>query len=205
MANSQSISALKLYNSKNCKCGNILAQIWRQIVCYSIQYLIRCFVVQWFSHVRLFETPWTTAGQAFLSFTITQRLCKLVSIASVMPSNRLILCRPLLLPSIFPSIRVFSNESAPCIRWPKYGSFVCKYSSEHSVLISFRIDWIDLLAAKGLSRVFSSTTVQKHPFFGCIYNCKYLDIGLQACIYVTGWGEKWRSQTAFKPFLGDFL
>ena len=61
------------------------------------------------------------------------------------------------------------------------------------------------LLPKGLSRVFSNTTVQKHPFFGCIYNCKYLDIGLQACIYVTGWGEKWRSQTAFKPFLGDFL
>ena len=64
--------------------------------------------------------------------------------------------------------------------------------------------WISLLP-KGLSRVFSNTTVQKHPFLGCIYNCKYLDIGLQACIYVMGWGEKGRNQTAFKPFLGDFL
>ena len=96
-------------------------------------------------------------------------LLKLMSIESVMPSNHLILCRPLLLlPSIFPSIRVFSNESALRIRWPKYWSysFNISPSNEYSGLIFFRMDWLDLLAAKGLSRVFSNTTVQKHQFFG---------------------------------------
>ena len=83
-------------------------------------------------------------------------------------SNHLILCRPLLLPSIFPSIRVFSNESALHIKWPKYWSFSfsISLSNEYLVLISFRMDWFDLLAVKGLPRVFSSTTVQKHQFFG---------------------------------------
>src|SRR5574337_364943 len=88
---------------------------------------------------------------------------------SVMPSNHLILCRALLLlPSIFPSIRVFSNESALLIRWPKYWSFSFSISpsNEHSGLISFRMDWLDLLAVQVLSRVFSNTTVQKHQFFG---------------------------------------
>ena len=91
------------------------------------------------------------------------------SIKLVMPSNHLILCRPLLLlPSIFPSIRVFSNELVLCMRWPKYWSFSFSISpsNEYSGLISFRIDWLDLLAAKGLSRVFSNTTVPKHQFFG---------------------------------------
>ena len=94
---------------------------------------------------------------------------KLMSIESVMPSNHLILCHALLLlPSIFPSIRVFSNASALCIRWPKYWSFSFNISpsNEHSGLISFRMDWLDLLAVQGtLSRVFSSTTVQKYQFF----------------------------------------
>ena len=90
-------------------------------------------------------------------------------IESVMPSDHLILCCPLLLlPSIFPSIRVFSNESALCIRWPKYWSFSFNISpsNEHSGLNSFRMDWLDLLAVQGLSRVLSNTTVQKHQFFG---------------------------------------
>ena len=110
----------------------------------------------------------TAAHQAFLSITNSQSLLKLMSVESVMPSNHLILCRPLLLlPSIFPSIRVFSNESALCIRWPKYWSFDFNTSpsNEHSGLISFRMDWLDLLQSKGLSRVFSNTTVQKHQFF----------------------------------------
>ena len=114
-------------------------------------------------------TPWTAACQASLSITISQSLLKLMSIESVMPSNHLILCRPpLLLPSIFPSIRVFSNESVLCMRWPKYWSFsfIISPSNEHSGLISFRLDWLDSLQSKGLSRVFSSTTVQKHQFFG---------------------------------------
>ena len=105
-------------------------------------------VVQSLSCVQVFETPWTVAPQASLSFTISQRFLKLVSIES-MPSNHLILCHPLLLlPSIFPSIRVFSNESALCIRWPKYWSFSISPSKKYSGLISFRIDWFDLLAVQ---------------------------------------------------------
>ena len=110
-----------------------------------ILYII-IFVVQSLSHVLLFATPWTAARQASLSFTISWSLLKLMSIESVMPSNHLILCRPLLLlPSIFPSIRVFQNESPLCIRWPKYWtfSFNISPSSEYSGLISFRIDWMD--------------------------------------------------------------
>ena len=105
--------------------------------------------VQLFSCVRLFETPWTATRQASLSITNSWSLPRLMSIESVMPSNHLILCHPLLLlRSIFPSIRVFSNESALCIRWPKYWSFSFNISpsNEHSGLISFRIDWLDLLA-----------------------------------------------------------
>ena len=108
-------------------------------------------------------------SQASLSITNSWSLAKLMSIESVTPSNHLILCYPLLLlPSIFPSIRVFSNESAPQIRWPKYWSFSFNISpsSEHSGLISFRMNWLYLLAVLGTSRVFSNTTVQKHQFFG---------------------------------------
>ena len=104
------------------------------------------------SHVRLFVTPWTEAHQDSLSITNSQSLLKLMSLESVMPSNHLNLCHPLLLqPSIFPSIRVFSNESVLCIRWPKYWSFSFNISpfNEHSGLISFRMDWLDLLAVQG--------------------------------------------------------
>ena len=95
-------------------------------------------------------TPWTAACQASLSFTISQSLLKLMPFQLVMPSNHLILCHPiLLLPSTFPSIRVFSSESALCIRWPKYRSFSIHPSNEYSGLISFRIDWFDLLALQG--------------------------------------------------------
>ena len=128
-----------------------------------------CSSVQLLSCVRLFATPWTAAHQASLSITNSRSLPKLMSTVSVMPSNHLILCHPLLLlPSIFSSIRVFSNESALWIRWPKYWSFSFNISpfSEHSGLISFRMDWLDLIHSKGLSRVFSNTTVQKHQFFG---------------------------------------
>ena len=112
--------------------------------------------VQSLSHVWLFSTPWTTACQASLSITDSWSLLKLMSIESVMPSNRLILCHPLLLlPSIFPSIRVFSNESALCIRWPKCWSFSLNISpsSEHSRLISFRMDWLDLLAVQRILKI----------------------------------------------------
>ena len=107
--------------------------------------------VQLLSHVRLFATPWTTTCQASLSITSFWSLPKPMSIELLMPPNHLILCRPLLLlPSIFPSIRVFSNESALHIRWPKYWSFSFSISpsSEYLGLISFRMDWLDLLAVQ---------------------------------------------------------
>ena len=124
--------------------------------------------VQSLSHVQLFAFPWTAAGQASLSFTILQSLLRFMSVESVMSSNHLILCQPLLLlPSIFPSIRVFSSESTLCMRWPNFWSFSVSISpsNEHPVLISFRMDWLDFIAVQGLSRVFSNTTVQKHQFF----------------------------------------
>ena len=113
--------------------------------------------------------PMDAACQASLSITNSRSSPKLMSVESVIPSNHLILYHPLLLLlSIFPSIRVSSNESAPRIGWPKYWSFSFNISpsNEHSGLISCRMDWLDLLAAKGLSRVSSNTTVQKHKFFG---------------------------------------
>ena len=121
------------------------------------------------SHVQLFAAPWTTACQASVSITNSQSLLKIMSIKSVMPCNHLILCCPLLLlPSVFPSIRVFSSESVLHIRWPKYWSF-----SFSIVLPMYIKDWFPLgltglisLQSKGLSRVFSNTTVQKHQFFG---------------------------------------
>ena len=108
-------------------------------------------VVQLLSHVQLFAIPWTAACQASLSFTIAQSLFKFMSIEAVMPFNHLILCRLLLLPSTFPKIRVFSNELAFCIRCSKYWSFNFSISpsSAYSGLISFQIDWFDLLAVQG--------------------------------------------------------
>ena len=125
------------------------------------------FAVQSFSHVRLFVAPWT-AHQDSMSFTTSQSLLKLMTSKSIIPSNHLILhCPLLLLPSIFPSIRVFSNESALCIRWSKYWdfSFNISPSNEYSGLISFRIDWLDLPEAQGTLGVFSGTTVRKHQSF----------------------------------------
>ena len=122
-----------------------------------------------YSAVSDSATPWTIACQASLSINNSQSLLKLMSIESVTPSNHLILCCPLLLlPSIFPSIRIFPNESVLCIRWLKYWSFSFSISpsNEHSGLVSFRIDCLVSLQSKGLSRVFSNTTVQRHQFFG---------------------------------------
>ena len=124
--------------------------------------------VQLLSRVPLFVTPWTAAHQVSLSITNSWSLLKHMPIKTVIPSNYLILCCPLLLPpSIFPSIRVFSNESVHRIRWPKYWSFSFSLSpsNEYSRQIAFKKDWLDLLAVKGLLRVFSNTTVQKHQFF----------------------------------------
>ena len=108
--------------------------------------------IQSLSCVWLFVTPWTAACQAFLTISDYRSLLKLMSIKSMMPSNHLIFCHPLLFPSsIFPSIRVFSNKSVLCIRWPKYWSFSfsISLSNEYSGLISFRMEWLDLLAVQG--------------------------------------------------------
>ena len=123
--------------------------------------------VQSLSHVRLFATPGTAARQAFQSITNSRSLLRLMSVALVMPSNHLILCHPLLfLPSIFPSIRVFSSESVLCIRWPKHWSFSFSISpsNDYSGLISFRIDWLDLLAVQGTLK----SLLQHHSSKGSI-------------------------------------
>ena len=130
-------------------------------------------VVQSLSRVQLFATPWTTACQASLSITNSWSLLTLMSIELVMPSNHLILCHPLLLPpSVFPSIRVFANKSALRIRWPKYWSFSFNISpsNEHSRLISFRMDWLDLLAVQGtlkslLQHYSSKASILQHSSF----------------------------------------
>ena len=142
--------------------------------------------VQSLSHVQLFATPWTAAHQASLSITNSQSLPKLMSIKSVMPSNHLILCRPLLLPpSIFPSIRVFSDESVLHIRWPKYCSFSVSISpsNEHPGLIFFGMDWLDLLAVQGtlkslLQHHISKASVLPHSaFFIVQLSHPYMTIG----------------------------
>ena len=116
----------------------------------------------------LFATPWTAAHQASLSITNSWSLLKLMSIESVMPSNHLILCRPLLLlPSIFPSIGGFFNESALCSKWPKYWSFSISPSNEYSGLISFRIDWFDLLQVQGTLK----SLIQHHSSKASILRC----------------------------------
>ena len=135
-----------------------------------MEYSVHFSSVQPLSCVRLFATPRITACQASLCITNSWNLLKLMSIESVMPSNRLILCRPLLLPtSIFPSIRVFSNESVLCIRWPKYWSFSFNISpsDEYSGLISFRMDWLDLLAVQGTLK----SLLQHHSSKASILQC----------------------------------
>ena len=129
--------------------------------------------VQSLSHVWLFVTPWAATHQASLSNTNSRSPPKLMSIESVMPSNHLILCRPLLLqPSILPSIRVFSHESALCIRWPKYWSFSFKSDLPLNTQDWYPLGWTGCISlqSKGLSKVFSNTTVQKHQFFGAQSN-----------------------------------
>ena len=126
--------------------------------------------VQLLSHVRLFVTSWTAEWQDSLSITNSQSLSKLMSIESMMPSNHLILCHPLLLlPSIFPSIRVFSNKSDLHIRWPKYWSFSFNISptNEHPGLISFRMDWLDLLAVQGTLKSLLQHHSSKAPILQC--------------------------------------
>ena len=150
-------------------------------------------VVQLLSHVWLFVTPWTAAHQASLSFTNSQTLLKLMSIESVMPSNHLIFCFPLLfLPSIFPSIRVHCNELYLHIRRPKYWSFSFGISpSEYSGLISFRIDWLDLLAVQGIlnsllqHQNLKASVLQHSAIFMVQLSCLYMTTG--KTIALTTW------------------
>ena len=139
-------------------------------MCYFVLQVPGYCSVQSLSRVRLFAAPGTAARQAFLSITNSWSSLKLMSIELVMPSSHLILCCPLLLlPSIFPSIRVFSNESALCMRWPRYWSFSFSISpsSEHPGLISFRMDWLDLLAVQGIFK----SLLQHHSLKASILWC----------------------------------
>ena len=137
---------------------------------FKLSELLLIISVQSLSRVWLFVTPWITAPRASLSITNSQSLLKLMSIESVMPSNNLILCCPLLLlPSIFPRVRIFSNESALCIRWPNYWNFsfsICP-SNGYSGLISFRVDWFDLLAVQGTLK----SLLQHHTSKASIFRC----------------------------------
>ena len=158
---------------------NVISIYWTYKPCWDDSYLHHIFYasVQSLSHVWLFATPWTAACQASLSITNSQSLLKLMSIESVMPSNHLILCYPLLLlPSIFPSIRVFSNESVLHIMWPNYWSFSFSISpsNEYSELISFRISWFGLLAVQGTLKSFlqhhsSKASILHHSAFFIFY------------------------------------
>ena len=142
--------------------------------------------VQLLSHVQLFATPWSAACQASLSNTNSQNSFKLTFIESVMPSNHLILCHPLLLlPSLFSNIRVFSNESALHFRWPKYWSFSFSISpsNEYSGLISFRMDWLDLLAVQGTLK----SLLQHHSSETSILRCSSFFIVQLSHPYMTIW------------------
>ena len=155
--------------------------------------LLQFSSVQFLTHVWLFAIPWTAAHQASLPISNPQSLLKLMYIESLMPSHHLILCHPLPLPSIFPSIRVFSNESALCIRWPKYWSFSFSISpsSEYSGLISFRVDWVDLLAVQGSLQHHGSKTsiLRLSAFFMVQLSHPYLitgkTIALTRCTFVS--------------------
>ena len=166
MATLYSILAWSIpWTEKPGRLWSIGSQSWTRMKQLSTQFSS----AQSLSCVQPFATPWTAARQVSLSITNSRSPSKPMSIESVMPSNHLILCHPLLLlPSIFPSIRVFSNESVLHIRWPKYWSFSFNISpsNEYSGLISLRMDWLDLFAIQGILKVFSNTIVQKHKFFG---------------------------------------
>ena len=159
----------RILGSDNSLDGLPLEFLCERIKSYWLVTISLYFLVQSLSHVRLFVIPWTAAWQASLSFTISQSLLKFMPIKLTMLYNHFILCHPLLLlPLIFPRIRVFSNELALCIRWLKYWSFSFNISpfTEYSGLISFRIDCFELLAVQGTLKNLFCTTIRKHQFFG---------------------------------------
>ena len=157
--------------------------IYMYVICTTwYRYLTSLSSVQSLSGVWLFATPWTAAHQASLSITNSWSLLKLMPIRSVMPSNHLILWRPLLLlPPIFPSIRVFSNESVLHIRWPKYWSFSISPCNEYSRLISFRMDWLDLLAVQGTLK----SLLPQHSSKTSILRCSHFFIVQLSHPYMT--------------------
>ena len=173
--------------------GKIFTHNWKECLFCSCSVrpslftiLFRCSIssVQSLNCVRLFATPWTAACQASLSITNSWSLLRLMSIKSVIPSSHLILCHPLfLLPPISPSIRVFSNESTLHMRWPKYCSFSFSIipSKEHPGLISFRMDWLDLLAVQGTLR----SLLQHHSSKTSILQCSAFFMVLLSCSYMT--------------------
>ena len=156
------------------------------------------------SHVQLFVTPWTAASQISLSIINSRSLLKLMSIMSVMPSNHLILCHPILLqPSFFPSISVFSSESVLCIRWPKYWSFSFSIgpSNEYSGLISFRIDWLDLPAVQGTLKSLlqyhsSKASILRPSAFFCLWiRCNWKKKKNPTALSLSRWQYKWEPWT----------
>ena len=167
--------------------------------------IVQSSSVQLLSRVWPFVTPWTAACQASLSITNSRSLLKLMAIESVMPSNHLILCWPLLLPpSIFPSIRVFSNESILHIRWSKYWSFSFSISpsSEYSGLISFRMDWLDLLAVQGTLK----SLLQRHSSKASILGCSaFFIVQLSLPYMTTGKTIAWTRWTFFGKVMSLFL
>ena len=153
--------------------------------------------IQSLSHVRLFATPWTIAHQASLSITNSRSLPKPMSIESVMPSNHLILCHPLLLlPSVIPSIRIFSNESVLYIQWTKYWSFSFRPSNEHPGLISFRMDWLDLLAVQGTLKSLlqhhssKASILLRSAFFIVQLSHTYMTIGKTTALTIWTFADK---------------
>ena len=175
------------------KCWLIHVEVWQKIAkfCNAVQFSS----VQSLSHIWLFATPWTAAHQASMSIANSRSLLKLMSIELVMPSNYLILCHPLLLlPSLFPSIRVFSNESVLWNRWAKYWSFSFSIGTSNEFQYWFPLGWTGWISSqsKGLSRVFSNTTVQKHQFFGA-----QLSLEFHGCSHHLQWfgAKKIRSLT----------
>ena len=165
----------------------MLILIFSKTECSGEKCITKSSSVQSLSHFWLFATPWTAAHQTSLSITNSQSLLRLMSIESVISSNHLFLCHPLLLlPSIFPSIRVFSNESALHIRWPKYWSFSFSISpsNEHSGLISFRMVWLDLLAVQGTLK----SLLQHHSSEESIIWCSpFFIVQLSHPYMTTGW------------------
>ena len=197
-------SALNTSEPSRCWSSLSCLRSWLRLLPSPCSFACRCSLwasAQSLSRVRLFETPWTAALQASLSIANSRSSLKLMSVKLVMPSNHLILCHPLLLlPSIFPSVRVFSNESALRIRWPKYCSFSFRISpsSEYSGLISFRMDWLDLLAVQGTLK----SVLQHHSSKASILRrSAFFMVQLSHPYVTTGKTIAW---TAW-PFLGKVI